>query len=132
MNQLIPAQTVSFLKRFCFAGGSLRQFRIRNLANRRCTGELALFVTETASGERVRMRIVLDEVEEYRFQRRPATSLIRLKEVRLGVFDGTFYFNLDAFVDDAPPALHDFRASDAYIAARSFAWEITPPKSPSK
>ena len=77
-----------------------------------------------------RLRIVLEGVEEFRFQRRPGPSMVRIKEVRLGVFNGVFYLNLDAYADDVPPALHDFRASDAFIASRSFAWEIVPPKPP--
>lgn len=125
MNQIQPAQIVPFLKRFQFQGGSLRRLRIRNNSRQSSSGELIVSVRE-ANGKKVRLRIVLDGVEEYRFQRRPGPGLFRLKEVRIGVFDGLIYFNLDAYIDEAP-ALHDFRASDAFIAGRSIAWEIIPP-----
>src|SRR4051812_26658764 len=124
MEQLLPAQAVAFLRRFRFRGGTLRRFEVRNRSTTHAVGMLSVSVHDGNSEARVRLRIILDGVEEYRFQRRPGPALVRLKEVRLGYFNGLFYLNLDAFADDERPALIDFRASDAFIAARSFAWEI--------
>ena len=126
MNQIQPTQIMQFLKRFQFQGGSLRRLRIRNKSRQNCSGEVIVSIRE-ANNNKVRLRIVLDGVEEYRFQRRPGPGLFRLKEVRLGIFDGLIYFNIDAYNDEVP-ALHDFRASDAFLAGRSMAWEIIPPK----
>ena len=129
MNQIQPGQIVHFLKRFQFQGGAIRRFRIRNDSRQSSSGELILAIRE-GSSSKVRLRIVVEGVEEYRFQRRPGPGLFRIREVRLGVFDGLIYFNLDAY-DDEAPALHDFRASDAFVAGRSMAWEIVPPKTKS-
>ena len=126
MNQIQPGQIVQFLKRFQFQGGALRRLRIRNISRQSSSAEVIVSIRE-ANSKKVRLRIVLDGVEEYRFQRRPGPGLFRLKEVRLGIFDGLIYLNLDAYNDEAP-ALHDFRASDAFVAGRSIAWEIIPPK----
>lgn len=127
MNQLLPAQTIQFVRRFRFQGAVLLRFRIRNHSRTQSSGEVLVRVTEIDTGKRVRLRIAIRDVEEYRFQRRPGPGLTRLKEVRLAVFDGCFYLNLDAFADDGMPALHEFRASDAFIAGRSFSWEIVAP-----
>lgn len=130
MEQLQPAQVAQFARRFRFRGGVLRRFLVRNRSTYESSGVLDLSVHESEGGGRARLRIVLDGVEEFRFQRRPGPGLVRLKEVRLGYFNGLFYLNLDAFADDAAPALIDFRASDAFIAARSLSWEVVPPKEP--
>ena len=128
MDRLQPSQIASFLKRFHFLHGLLRRFGVRN--HRSTTrGELVLSVPEGDAARRVRLRLVFDGVEEFRFQRRPGPGLVRLRQVRLGYFNGLFYLNLDAFADDGAPQLMDFRASDAYIAGRELAWEIVAPKS---
>src|SRR5580692_10462195 len=101
MNNVLPAQIAQFMKRFRFQQGTLRRFRVGNRTTKESSGEIVVAVHEADSGRRVRLRIVLDGVEEYRFQRRPGPGLVRLKEVRLGVFNGVFYLNLDAYADDA-------------------------------
>jgi hypothetical protein len=128
MEQVLPAQVASFLNRFAFHGGTVRRFEVRNRAADQSAGLLTLTVRDNTSGARVRLRIILDGVEEFRFQRRPGTRFVRLKEVRLAYFNGLFYLNLDAFPDNEPPALIDFRASDAFIAGGSLAFEIVPAK----
>lgn len=128
MNPLLPAQIAQFMRRFRFHGGALRRFQVRNLSRNQSFGEILLSVHEVSTEKRVRLRLTFDDVAEFRFQRRPGPGLIRLKDVRLGVFDGTIFLNLDAFADEPSPGIHEFRASDAFIAGRSVAWEIVPPK----
>ena len=128
MNTIHPAQTAQFMKRFRFRGGALRQFRIRNHSARQTSGEVLLILPKTESGERDRLRLIFEGVEEFRFQRRPGPGLFRLKEVRLGYFSDLLFLNLDAFTSDERPVLIDFRASDAFIAARAISWEIVPAK----
>jgi hypothetical protein len=129
MNQLLSSQFAIFVKRFRFRGGVMRRFRIRNRSPHATTGEI---IVDALEGEkRVRLRLVFDGVDEYRFQRRPGPGLYRLREVRIGAFNGMIYLDLDAYVDDPLPAVHDFRASDAFIAGRTLHWEIvTLPHSP--
>ncbi|MCE9531192.1 MAG: hypothetical protein K8T89_08725 [Planctomycetes bacterium] len=133
MNQLLPSQIPAFMKRFRFQGGALHRFRIANLSVRQAKAEVIVRIREGANDQRVRLRLVFDGVEEYRFQRRPGPALVRLKEVHLAAFNGVIYLNLDPFADDTPPAVIDFRASDAFLAARSVSWEILPArKAPAK
>lgn len=128
MDQIQPSQIAQFMRRFHFKGGVLRRFSIRNRTTSDASGEIALALREGDANQRARLRLVLDGVAEFRFQRRPGPGLVRLKEVRLGYFNGLFYLNFDAFPDDGPPAIIDFRASDAFVAARSISWELLPPK----
>ena len=126
---LCPVHQV-FDERGRFHGGAIRRFQVRNLSRNQSFGEILLTVHEVGSEKRVRLRLTFDDVAEYRFQRRPGPGLIRLKEVRMGVFDGTIFLNLDAFADEPSPGIHEFRASDAFIAGRSVAWGIVLPKAP--
>jgi hypothetical protein len=131
MDTLSANQIVPFLKRFRFHGGSLRVVRIRNRSATEVDAAIIVSVLDTESDKRVRLRFQFDGVEEYRFQRRPGPGLVRLREVRIGWFNGLMYLNLDPYADIGPPAVHDFRASDAFIAGRSLSWEIVLPKSQS-
>jgi hypothetical protein len=128
MEQLTPAQLHQFVRRFRFKGGSLRRFQVRNHSGQVSTAVIRLTVREGDRSAPALLKLAFSGVEEYRFQRRPGPGLVKLKEVRLGHFNGLFYLNLDAFEDDGPLAIHDFRASDAFIAAREVSWEIVPPK----
>jgi hypothetical protein len=40
------------------------------------------------------MRLQVDGVEEFRFQRRPGPGLVQLKDVRIGYFTGLMFLNL--------------------------------------
>jgi hypothetical protein len=128
MNRLEPAELASFARKYRFAGGRLRRVRLR--AGRELSVELLLSV-RTALRELgtepkpVRLKLRLDGVEEYRFQKRPGTSAGRIPDARIGYFDGLVFITLDAWSLDpgeVPKAL-DFRASDAYAAGRELWWE---------
>jgi hypothetical protein len=129
MERLEPNQIGAFLKRFHHLKGRLRRFRVQNRSAQEARGELVLGVHEGDERKPMRLKLALEAVEEFRFQRRPGPGLVRLREVRLGAFNGLFFLNLDAYADEGAPQLIDFRASDAYIAARSVLWEIVLPKS---
>jgi hypothetical protein len=129
MERLEPNQIGAFLKRFHHLKGRLRRFRVQNRSAQEARGDLVLGVHEGDERKPMRLKLALEGVEEFRFQRRPGPGLVRLREVRLGAFNGLFFLNLDAYTDEGAPQLIDFRASDAYIAARSVLWEIVPPKS---
>ena len=131
MESITPNQIVPFFRRFRFKGGSLRLFRVRNNTPREAGGTVVVSLMDTESNEPVRLRLRMGGVEEYRFQRRPGPGLVRLKEVRIGYFNGLMYLNLDAYADEGPLAVHDFRASDAFIAGRSLSWEIVPARAKS-
>ncbi|QVL32098.1 hypothetical protein KIH39_25225 [Telmatocola sphagniphila] len=121
MESLQPGHIVQFMKRFNFRGGRLLALKLLNRKN--SSQGLLLLRVKTPQGDKCRLKLALDEVLEYRFQRRPFVDRQALTEVRLGYFDGVFYFNLDAFAEDGPPKIIDFRNSEAYIAATRFSWE---------
>jgi hypothetical protein len=123
MNELTSANLHAFQKRFQLGGGRLRAFRVRT-GSRSTTAELRLLVRDNQTNGLARLRLVFDGVEEYRFQRRPGTNPRKLTEVRFGFFGDLTYLNLDAFPEDGPPKVMDFRASDCFLAGRTVRWEI--------
>jgi hypothetical protein len=128
MNELTPGNVHAFLKRFQFRGGWLRRFRVRNKSADFATGDVRLIARDTESNQPTRLRLVFDGVEEYRFQRRPGPGLVRLSEVQVGFFGDLVYLNLDAFPEEGPPKVMDFRASDWFLAGRTVRWEVEPSK----
>lgn len=128
MNELTPTGVHPFLKRYPLRGARLRRFQVRNTAGGTASAEVRLSVRPADGGEPVRLRLVFDGVEEFRFQRRPGPGLIRLKDVQIGFFGALTYVNFDPFAEDGPPKVMDFRASDCFVAARTVRWEaIDPP-----
>jgi hypothetical protein len=122
MNDLTPANVHAFLKRFQLRGGRLSRFTVRNTSEV-TTAEVRLTVRDSETNHPVRLRLVFTGVEEYRFQRRPRPGLVRLKDVQIGFFGPLVYLNLDAFPEDGPPKVMDFRASDWFVAGQSLRWE---------
>jgi hypothetical protein len=124
MNELTTGTVHQFQKRFVLRGARLRRFRVRNTSADAATAEVRLTARE--GDKPVRLRLVFEGVEEFRFQRRPGPGLVRLKDVQIGFFGALTYVNFDPFADDGPPKVMDFRASDSFVAARSVRWEVIP------
>jgi hypothetical protein len=131
METLTPAQIASFTRRFQFKGGLLKSFAVRRYKGvMQARLKLRVHQHQTQPGqhghspEPVRLLIALDDVTEYRFQRRPFVARETLGTVRLGLFDGAFYLNLDAWDDELNPQLIDFRNSEAFIAGLRFSWSL--------
>jgi hypothetical protein len=124
MNELTPSTAHAFLKRFQFRGGRLTRFRLRKPTADGATAEVRLAARDTETHRRVRLRLVFDGVEEYRFQRRPGPARDRLNDVQVGFFGNLVYLNLDAFPEDGPPKVMDYRASDCFLAGRTARWEV--------
>ena len=123
MERVQPGQIATFMKRFRFQNGVLKRVRLQNRSRKEASLLLLLIVKEAKSGEKIRLKLQFDDVEEFRFQRRPAGGVVVLKEVHFGTFNGFIYLNLDAF-DEPAPQLMDFRASDAYVGAKEMSFEI--------
>src|SRR5688572_12652567 len=130
MNTVAASQLDAFARQFNFRKGRLRGVRVRDRGERglevelRITARTAIRTLDDAARP-VRLRLVLSDAEEYRFQKRPNFDKRVLSGVAFGYFDGLFFVNLDAW-DLEPgekPAAFDFRASEAYVAAAAFAWE---------
>jgi hypothetical protein len=131
MNELTPANVHAFLKRFQLRGGRLIRIQIRPRRGDATTAEIRVTALDTKVNRPVRLRIAFDGVEEYRFQRRPSAPLVRLREVQIGFFGALTYLNLDAFAQNGPPKVMDFRASDCFLAGQIGKWEILEKKSTS-
>jgi len=130
MNRLSAGDLASFQRKYRFAGGRLRRLRVRYLAEGAPTVEFTLSVRAAlkelgTDAKPIRLRFRLTGAEEFRFQKRPGVTGGKIADARFGYFDGLFFVNLDAFglQPGEVPMAHDFRASDAYIAAREVEWE---------
>jgi hypothetical protein len=128
MHELTPSNTLAFLRRFRLKGGVIRRFTLRNTGPNTVSAKLVLTVTDGPTGDKVKLVIRVDEVEEYRFQKRPTLSAFAVREVRLGTFDGVTFLDLDADAQEPAPKPMDFRISDCFIAGRRLAWEVIGPK----
>jgi len=124
MNELTPSNAHAFLKRFQLRGGRLTRFRLRRPTADGSTAEIRLTARDTESGQPIRLRVVFEGVEEFRFQRRPGPARDRLTDVQIGFFGNLVYLNLDAFPEEGPPKVMDFRASDCFLAGRTAHWEL--------
>lgn len=124
MQELTPANTLAFLKRFRLDGSIIRRFTLRNLAEDRVAAKLLLTVFDTSANAKVKLAIQIQDVEEYRFQKRPGTQVFQVRTARIAKFDGITFLNLDAEPDDPAPKVMDFRISDCFIAGAKVAWKI--------
>lgn len=131
MKRLETNAIAKFQRDYRFTGGQLRRVKIATKSSGQVAILLELNVRQSLKDlgsrpETVRLRLRLDGVEEFRFQKRIGTQSGRIPEGRIGVFEGMIFINLDAFVllPGEVPKIHDYRASDAYIAARELWWEI--------
>lgn len=134
MPPLLPHELAQFARKYRFAGGRLRRLRILPQKNG-ATVEVVLRVTPAITDlgadapKPVRLVLRVDGVEEYRFQKRPSSTSGRVNEVKFGTFNGLIYINLDAWglQPGEVPGVHDFRASDAFVAGRQVNWEEVKP-----
>ena len=129
MHELTPSNTLAFLRRFRLKGSVIRRFTLRNTAADRVAVKLILTVNDATANDKVKLAVVITDVEEYRFQKRPAMSVFAVREVRIGTFDGITFLNLDADPADPAPLPMDYRISDCFIAGRRIWWEVIKPKS---
>jgi hypothetical protein len=128
MNELSSGNAHAFLKRFQLRDGRLLRFQVRPRRKNATIAEIRLLVMDTTTNQPIRLRLEFENVEEYRFQRRPGSGTTRLNEVQVGFFGDLVYLNLDAFPVDGPPKVMDFRASDCFLAGRTLRWEVVEKK----
>jgi len=133
MTSLTPTQIPAFLRRYRLSGSRLLGIRIKPQRHRNPRVELRIALRQLEAtgqpGGFVRLRIVFDDSSEYRFQKRPNADRQALRRIDLAYLQGQFFFCLDSYLEENErPAVHDFRASEAYVAASDVAYEIVPPK----
>lgn len=124
MHELTPANTIAFLRRFRLKGGVIRRMTLQNISAKSVAAKLVLTVTDTTTGGRAKLVLVIRDVEEYRFQKRPGMSAFAIREVRIGRFDGVTFLNFDADPAEQAPKPMDYRISDSFIAGGTFHWKL--------
>jgi hypothetical protein len=130
MPPLLPHELAQFARKYRFAGGRVRRVRVLPRKGG-ATVEVVLRVTPTITDlgadtpKPVRLVLRVDGVEEYRFQKRLNTPAGRVSDVKFATFGGLIYVNFDAWglQPGEVPGVHDFRASDAFVAGRQVSWE---------
>jgi hypothetical protein len=130
MTPLLPHELAQFARKYRFAGGRLKRVRVIPRKGG-ATVEVVLKVTPTITDlgadapKPVRLVLRIDGAEEYRFQKRPIGSAARVSEMKFGTFSGLIFINFDAWglQPGEVPGVHDFRASDAFVAGRQVSWE---------
>ena len=133
MPSLTTSQIPAFLRRYRLSGSRLLGIRIKPQRHRNPRIELRIALRQLEAtgqpGGVVRLRIVFDDSSEYRFQKRPNADRQSLRRIDLAYLQGQFFFCLDSYLEENErPAVHDFRASEAYVAASEVEYEIVPPK----
>lgn len=135
MNRLTSAELPQFLRKYRFPGGRVRAVRVAHAGAKDVRVEFRLTVRPTlrelgTDPKPVRLRLLLEGVEEFRFQMRPNQPKARIADARFGYLNNLFFVNLDAWALEAgeTPKLHDYRASEVYAAGRELLWEEVPPK----
>src|SRR4051812_25448967 len=100
MNRLYPSDLPGFVRRYRFAGGRVRRVRLRYAGTDGLTVEVVLAVRPAAGDAgpvRLRLRLRLVGVDEFRFQKRPTAPGGRVTDARVGYFGDLYFVNLDAW-----------------------------------
>jgi hypothetical protein len=138
MNRLSPSEAAGFARRYGFRGGRIRRVQLRYHPEGSTQVVFDLRVT-SGRGQRgekssLRLRLVLTQVAEFRFQMRPHRPRRIIEEARFGYWNGLFYLMFDAAALDPGEMarVHDYRASEVYAAGQQLYWEERPgPTAPS-
>jgi hypothetical protein len=129
MTPLHPQELAQFARKYRFPGGRRSSIRIRTRGSE-VTVEVTLRVNTAIKDlgdgvDAVRLKLLVVGAEEYRFQKRLNSSAGKLSDVKFSYFNGLFFVNFDAWglQPGEVPGVHDFRASDAFVAGRELHWE---------
>jgi hypothetical protein len=135
MNRLQPHEFAKFLRSYRFVGGVLQSVKVQHKRAREVTVAFRVSVREAitdlgAAPRRVRLKFVLNGVDEFRFQMRPQQPKVKITDARIGYHNGLFYITFDSVgLESGETAqVFDFRASEIYAAGRELFWEEVKPK----
>ncbi len=135
MNAVPPQRLAEFARQFRFSKGRLLSVHLRSSKHHGIQAIIHLKARTAIRSladrpQMVRLRFVLSDVQEYRFQKRPHSDKRILQEVQFAYLDNLIYINFDAWEVEPGEKLGVFeiRGSEAFIAGRSLAWEQLPPK----
>lgn len=138
MNRLGAHEAAGFARKYQFRGGKVRrvQLRYRRGGVTQVLFDLLLPSRGRGTGEAaappVRLRLLLHQVAEFRFQMRPHLPRRIIEEARFGYWNGLFYLMLDAsgLEPGEQAKVHDYRASEVYAAGQELYWEELPARQP--
>jgi hypothetical protein len=130
MTRLQPHELAKFLRSYKFIGGVLSRAKVRHVGPREVAVEFRVAVREaipdlSKDPRRVRLKLVLQGVEEFRLQMRPAQPKAKVTDARIGYLNGLFFVSLDSvgLEPNETAQVFDFRASEVYAAGRELFWE---------
>src|SRR5207302_3471311 len=100
MNRIQPHEVAKFFRSYRLIGGVLRAVRVRH-RGREVAVEFRVRVREATTdlgkeARQVRLKLVLEGVEEFRFQMRPSQPKVKITDARIGYFNGLFYVSFDS------------------------------------
>jgi hypothetical protein len=128
MKSIYPSDIAEFARQFRFSVCRVKCVRLKNRSRGESTLDVILKVRKASSTlnqktDGIKLHLVLQGVEEFRFQQRPG-SVSRSTSCRFGYFNGLFFIDFDAYSLGAGESakVHDFRASDSYVACRDIRW----------
>ena len=134
MNRVNPQDLDLFSRKYRWSGGRLLRVRLTHRGDQ-MTADVILRVTPIMRDlgrpeNPVRLHLRFTGVEECRFQKRPAKSISRISDAKIGFFEGFVFANFDAWglAPGERPAIFDFRSSEAYLAATDLFWLELPPR----
>ena len=137
MNRLQPHEFTKFLRSYRFIGGVLSAVKVRHTPPRDVAVTFYIRVRESITDlgkepRNVRLKLVVDGVDEFRFQMRPRQPKIKITDARIGYLNGLFYVTFDSVgLEPSEVAkVFDFRASEVFAAGRELFWEEVKPKAP--
>jgi hypothetical protein len=123
MDKVDSSDLAGFARKYNFAGSRLGRVKLR--LGPECAVELVLVCKRAvqqlgAKSERVKLRLRMVGVEEFRFQKRPGGRSGIVPDARFGFFEGLVYVNLDAYGlrPGEKPGQMDFRASEMFVAGQ--------------
>ena len=135
MNRLQPHEFAKFLRSYRFIGGVLRGVKVRHKGPREVVVEFRMRVRESITDlgkepRHVRLKFVLQGVDEFRFQMRPQQPKAKITDARIGYHNGLFFVSFDSvgLEPNEVAQVFDFRASEVFAAGRELFWEEEKPK----
>lgn len=135
MNRLQPHELAKFLRSFQLIGGTVRAVRVLHRSAREVSIEFRVSAREAITDlgrdpRRVRLRLRLDGVAEFRLQMRPNQPKVKITDARISYLNGLFYITFDSVgLESGETAqIFDFRASEVFAAGRELQWEEIPNK----
>ena len=136
LTRLQPHEAAKFLRSYRLVGGVIRAVKLRH-RGREASVEFLISTREAITDlgkepRRVRLRVVVEGADEYRFQMRPRQPKAKITDARIGYHGGLFYVTFDSVgLEPGETAqVFDYRASEVYAAGRELFWQEVKPKSP--